>query len=65
MAQGKRIQIVHSDISSIDEENLPGATILLGNVVIRHQGIKLNCKKAVHYKNENFLHNYNTAGFFY
>lgn len=58
MAQGKRIQIVHSDISSIDEENLPGATILLGNVVIRHQGIKLNCKKAVHYKNENFIKAY-------
>lgn len=58
MAQAKRIQIVHSDISSIDEENLPGATILLGNVVIRHQGIKLNCKKAVHYKNENFIKAY-------
>lgn len=58
MAQGKRIQIVHSDISSIDEENLPGATILLGNVVIRHQGIRLSCKKAVHYKNENFIKAY-------
>ena len=58
VAQGKRIQIVHSDISSIDEENLPGATILLGNVAIRHQGIKLNCKKAVHYKNDNFIKAY-------
>lgn len=54
-AQGKRIQIIHSDNSSIDEVRLPGATILLGNVVIRHEGIKLNCKKAVHYKNQNFI----------
>lgn len=55
MSQGKRIQIIHSDNSSIDEERLPGATILLGNVVIRHEGIKLNCKKAVHYKTQNFI----------
>lgn len=55
LAQGKRIQIIHSDNSSIDEARLPGATILLGNVVIRHEGIKLNCKKAVHYKNQNFI----------
>ena len=55
LAQGKRIQIIHSDNSSIDEVRLPGATILLGNVVIRHEGIKLKCKKAVHYKNQNFI----------
>ena len=58
MAQGKRIQIIHSDNSSIDEVRLPGATILLGNIVIRHEGIKLKCKKAVHYKNENFIKAY-------
>ncbi len=57
-AQGKRIQILHSDNSSIDELRLPGATILLGNIVIRHEGIKLNCKKAIHYKNENFIKAY-------
>lgn len=57
-AQGKRIQIIHSDNSSIDELRLPGATILLGNIVIRHEGIKLNCKKAIHYKNENFIKAY-------
>ncbi|MEL4454490.1 OstA-like protein [Lutimonas vermicola] len=58
MAQGKRIEIIHSDNSSIDEVRLPGATILLGNIEIRHEGIKLNCKKAIHYKNENFIKAY-------
>lgn len=58
LAQGKRIQIIHSDNSSIDEKRLPGATILLGNIIIRHEGIKLNCKKAVHYKNENYIKAY-------
>ncbi len=54
-AQGKRINIVNSDNQILDEENLPGATILLGNVKIKHQGITLQCKKAIHYKNENFI----------
>ena len=57
-AQGKRIEIIHSDNSSIDEERLPGATILLGNIVIRHEGIRLECQKAVHYKKENFIKAY-------
>ena len=55
IAQGKRINIVNSDNQILDEENLPGATILLGNVKIKHQGITLQCKKAIHYKNENFI----------
>ena len=56
--QGKRIQILHSDNSNIDESRYPGATILLGNVVIRHEGIRLNCKKAIHFKNENYIQAY-------
>lgn len=54
-SQGKKINIVHSDNSSIDEEQLPGATILLGNIVIKHEGITLKCKKAIHYKQENYI----------
>lgn len=53
--QTKRIEIVHSDNSTIDEEKLPGATILLGNVFIRHEGITLKCTKAVHYTQENYI----------
>lgn len=54
-AQGKRISIVKSDNSSIDEERLPGATILLGNILIKHEGISLRCKKAIHYKSDNYI----------
>ncbi|MCF6223405.1 MAG: hypothetical protein L3J34_06720 [Flavobacteriaceae bacterium] len=57
-AQGKKITIVHADNSTIDEERLPGATILLGNVKIKHEGIILECKKAIHYKNNNFIKAY-------
>ena len=56
--QGKRIRIIHSDNSNIDEIAYPGATILIGNVVIKHEGITLKCKKAIHFKNENFIQAY-------
>lgn len=49
-AQQKRINIVHADNSTIDEEKYPGATILLGNVYIEHEGISMRSKKAIHYK---------------
>ena len=54
-SQQKRIKIVHADNSTIDEENYPGATVLLGNVYVEHEGISLRSKKAIHYKNDNFL----------
>lgn len=57
-AQGSKITIVHSDNSSIDETKLPGATILLGNVFITHEGITLKCTKAIHYKNDNYIKAY-------
>lgn len=57
-AQQKRIQIVHADNSNIDEEKFPGATILLGNVFVEHQGVSMRSKKAIYYKNNNFLKAY-------
>ncbi|MCF6297754.1 MAG: hypothetical protein L3J08_07205 [Flavobacteriaceae bacterium] len=57
-AQGSKIKIIHSDNSSIDEEKLPGATILLGNVDIFHEGVSLKCTKAIHYKSNNYIKDY-------
>ncbi len=54
-AQQKRIKIVHADNSTIDEEQFPGATILLGNVYVEHEGVTLRSKKAIYYKETNFL----------
>ena len=55
VAQQKRIKIVHADNSNIDEEKYPGATVLLGNVYVEHEGMTLRSKKAIYYKNRNFL----------
>ena len=54
-SQQRRIQIIHADNSTIDEEKYPGATILLGNVYVEHEGISLRSKKAIHYRRENLL----------
>jgi lipopolysaccharide export system protein LptA len=54
-SQEKRIKIVHADNTFVDEAKYPGATILLGNVHVIHQGISLKCKKAIQYKKTNFL----------
>jgi len=53
--QQKRIKIVHADNSTKDEENYPGAIVLLGNVFVEHEGITMRSKKAIHYKNDNIL----------
>lgn len=54
-SQQRRIQIIHADNSTIDEEKYPGATILLGNVYVEHEGISLRSKKAIHYRRDNLL----------
>ncbi len=54
-AQQKRIKILHADNSTLDEENYPGAIVLLGNVFVEHEGVTMRSKKAIHYKNDNIL----------
>ena len=54
-AQNKKIKILSSDISTVDEEKYPGATILIGNVKIAHEGATLDCKRALLYKEKNIF----------
>ena len=54
-AQQKRIHLVHADNSYTDVEKYPDATVLLGNVVVEHEGITLRSKKAIIYEKRNFL----------
>lgn len=50
----KRIQYT-AEIQEVDEEKYPGATILLGNVRMKHEGIDLTCKQALYYQKQNFF----------
>ncbi|MDY0779392.1 OstA-like protein [Tenacibaculum sp. IB213877] len=54
-SQTKKIQILSSEISTVDEEKYPGATILIGNVKIAHEGATLDCKRALLYKDKNLF----------
>ncbi|MFY0630798.1 MAG: hypothetical protein JXR05_10490 [Flavobacteriaceae bacterium] len=55
LTQQKEIKILKADLSYTDEEKHPGATILIGNVKISHEGAILDCKKAFYYQKENFF----------
>ena len=39
----------------VDEDRFPGATVLLGNVKMTHEGAILTCKQALFYQKENFF----------
>lgn len=54
-AQTKKIKILSSELSTFDEKNYPGATILIGNVKVAHEGATLDCKRALLYREKNIF----------
>ncbi len=51
----KQIVVEHSDFLDKDENLLPGAILLTGNVRINHDGAIITCNKAYHYQKENYV----------
>lgn len=51
----KKIIIHHADFSDINQEILPDAVILSGNVSAEHDGMTMTCDKAFYFENENYL----------
>ncbi|WP_299836562.1 OstA-like protein [uncultured Tenacibaculum sp.] len=54
-SQNKKIRILSSKISTFDEKRWPGATILIGNVKVAHEGATLDCKRALLYREQNIF----------
>ncbi|MGJ8761779.1 MAG: OstA-like protein [Polaribacter sp.] len=54
-SQTKKIVIENAEYQFADEEKYPGATVLLGDVKFKHDGIKLTCQKAFYFKDKNFF----------
>ncbi|WP_440881241.1 OstA-like protein [Tenacibaculum sp. C7A-26P2] len=54
-SQTKKIKVLSSEYSETDENKYPGATVLLGNVKIAHEGATLECKQALLYKKKNLF----------
>ena len=55
LSQNKKIKILSSELSIVNEDKYPGATILIGNVKISHEGATLDCKRALLYKEKNIF----------
>ena len=54
-SQEKRKIEYQAEIQEADEEKYPGASILIGNVIMNHDGIILTCQQALYYKKLNFF----------
>jgi lipopolysaccharide export system protein LptA len=52
--QKKKI-VYDSEIQYADEEKYPGATVLVGLVKMKHEGIDLTCQQALYYRKQNFF----------
>ena len=54
-SQNKKIQIIHSDNTFTNDEKYPGAIVVLGNVLVEHDGATLQCKQALIYQESNVI----------
>jgi len=52
--QKKPILIEHSDFIDMNQTEIPGAIVFTGNVTILHDGVRIKCNKAYHFKDENY-----------
>jgi lipopolysaccharide assembly outer membrane protein LptD (OstA) len=56
IAQKKsKIIIDNADFAEKNENLLPGAALLTGNVRVNHQGIVMTCNKAYYFETENYI----------
>jgi lipopolysaccharide export system protein LptA len=51
----KTIEILNSDFVDMNQSEIPGAIVFTGNVSILHNGVKINCNKAYHFKDEKYI----------
>lgn len=50
-----KILVENSDFSDINQNEVPDALLLTGNVRVRHDGVVLTCNKAYYFQNENYI----------
>ena len=56
IAQKKtNIVIEYSDFIDMNQTEVPGAIVFSGNVRVLHDGVRITCNKAYHFKGENYI----------
>lgn len=53
--KSSKIVIEHSDFANINQEEIPDALLLTGNVRVSHDGVVFTCNKAYVFQKENYL----------
>ena len=53
--ESKEIIIEYSDFIDMNQNEIPGAIVFTGNVRVVHNGVKINCNKAYHFKDEKYI----------
>ncbi|QOG01630.1 OstA-like protein [Flavobacterium sp. MDT1-60] len=51
----KKIIVENADFSDVNQELMPDALLLTGNVKVNHDGVVLTCNKAYFFQKENYL----------
>ena len=54
-ANPNAIKILHSDFIDKNQIEIPGAIVFTGNVQVQHNGVLINCNKAYHYTDEDYI----------
>jgi lipopolysaccharide export system protein LptA len=50
-----KINVEHSDFADINQEEIPDALLLRGNVRVSHEGVVFTCNKAYYFQKENYI----------
>ena len=53
--QGKVIKLLHADFTDANENEIPGAKILTGNVQAQHDSMYIYCNKAYLFEKDNYI----------
>ena len=54
-AQTSKLTVERADFVTVNEEAIPGAVVLTGNVAVTHDGIRMTCNKAYHFSAKNYI----------
>jgi lipopolysaccharide assembly outer membrane protein LptD (OstA) len=53
--KSSKINIEHSDFANINQDEIPDALLLNGNVRVSHDGVVFTCNKAYYFQKENYI----------
>lgn len=53
--KSSKIIVEHSDYANVNQDEIPDALLLNGNVRVRHEGVVFTCNKAYFFQKENYL----------